>query len=198
MTARAQIRKRIRAQRRQLSPQQRRAAAVAIATRLRQTAIFFRSRRIAGFIANDGEPDLTPLMHYAWTLGKDWHLPVIGLPSTHQLWFAPYDGDNSLHLNRFGIPEPAVSIAKTTRPWGLDLILLPLVAFDQHGNRLGMGKGYYDRTLQYLLQRQHWHKPRLIGVAYEFQKLKSITAESWDVPLDGIVTERGFYPTYRR
>lgn len=193
MTARAEIRKRIRSQRRQLSPHQRRAAANAIAANLRQTNMFYRSRRIAGFIANDGEPDLTPLMHRAWALGKDWHLPVIGLPSTNQLWFAPYRGDQPLHLNRFGIPEPAFPLRKTTPPWGLDLILLPLVAFDRHGNRLGMGKGYYDRTLQYLHLRQHWHKPRLIGVAYEFQKLDAITAEPWDIPLDGIVTEQAFY-----
>ena len=78
-------------------------------------------------------------------------------------------------------------------PWGLDLILLPLVGFDLKGNRLGMGGGYYDRTLSYLRHRRFWIKPRLVGVAHECQKVDSLIARPWDIPLDAVVTETAFY-----
>jgi 5-formyltetrahydrofolate cyclo-ligase len=79
----------------------------------------------------------------------------------------------------------------------LDVILMPLVAFDGQGNRLGMGAGYYDRTLAFLRHRRHWRKPRIIGLAYEFQRMPALPAEPWDVPLDGIITEAGFYKISR-
>jgi 5-formyltetrahydrofolate cyclo-ligase len=74
--------------------------------------------------------------------------------------------------------------------WTLDLILTPLVAFDDQGNRLGMGGGFYDRTLAYLGRRKHWKKPRLIGTAHAFQQVARLPHESWDVPLHGVVTEK--------
>ena len=70
-------------------------------------------------------------------------------------------------------------------------MLVPLVAFDGAGNRLGMGGGFYDRTFAYRARRRRWRKPWLIGVAYEFQRLKSLPQRPWDVLLDGVLTERG-------
>ena len=68
---------------------------------------------------------------------------------------------------------------------------MPLVAFDMRGNRLGMGGGYYDRTFAYLLNRRRWRRPILIGVAYEFQGVDSLTTRPWDIPLHGVATEAG-------
>jgi len=73
----------------------------------------------------------------------------------------------------------------------LDIALVPLVAFDDYGRRLGMGGGYYDRTFAYLRHREHWRRPKLIGVAFEFQRVAELPAQPWDVPLDGIITEKG-------
>ena len=192
-SSRADIRKQIRKQRQQLSESQRDAAALAIADNLARTTLFRQSRRIAGFIANDGEPSLDPLMQLAWRRHKQWHLPIIGLPNLNHLWFGRYDEDDELVINRYGIPEPAIALHQTTPAWGLDLVLMPLVAFDADGNRLGMGKGYYDRTLKFLRHRRCWRKPRLVGIAYEFQKIEQLPFQSWDIPLDAIVTEQSVY-----
>lgn len=192
-TSRADIRKQIRRQRQQLSPAQRHDATLAITNNLARTPLFRQSRRIAGFIANDGEPSLEPLMQLAWACRKAWHLPIIGLPNLNHLWFGRYDEGDELILNRYGIPEPTTALHQTTLSWGLDLVLMPLVAFDTDGNRLGMGKGYYDRTLKFLRHRHHWRKPRLVGIAYEFQKMEQLPQQPWDIPLDAIVTEQAVY-----
>jgi 5-formyltetrahydrofolate cyclo-ligase len=72
---------------------------------------------------------------------------------------------------------------------------MPLVAFDEQGNRLGMGGGFYDRTLAYLKYRQHRRKPVLAGLAHEIQKIGQLTTQSWDIPLDCIITENKLYRT---
>tara|TARA_B100000676_G_scaffold253991_1_gene260054 strand:+ start:160 stop:384 length:225 start_codon:yes stop_codon:yes gene_type:complete len=69
------------------------------------------------------------------------------------------------------------------------MIGLPLVAFDERGNRLGMGGGFYDRTLAF--SRRPGHKPALIGCAYAFQEIRMLPAESWDIPLQYIATDQG-------
>jgi 5-formyltetrahydrofolate cyclo-ligase len=71
------------------------------------------------------------------------------------------------------------------------VVLLPLVAFDMHGWRLGFGAGFYDRKLSFL-RRKFCRKPLLIGVGYEFQRVPPQTPGAWDVLLDAVVTERGF------
>lgn len=198
MTAsRADIRKQIRRQRQQLNEAQRHAASLAISANLVRTPLFRQSRRIAGFIANDGEPDLDPLMERAWAQHKELHLPIIGLPNLNRLWFGRYEAGDTLMPNRFRIPEPVLALHEATPPWGLDLVLMPLVAFDPQGNRLGMGKGYYDRTFSFLRQRRHWRKPHLVGIAYEFQKFGQLPFQPWDVPLDAIVTEQSVYNVRR-
>jgi len=70
---------------------------------------------------------------------------------------------------------------------------MPLVAFDEYGNRIGMGGGFYDRTLAYLQHRQLWRKPVLMGLAYEIQKMKKLESQSWDIPLNSVVTEKEIY-----
>ena len=72
---------------------------------------------------------------------------------------------------------------------------MPLVAFDEQGNRVGMGGGYYDRTLGFLRSRQQWVRPKLVGVGYDFQEVERIDSESWDVPLTYICTESGIEKT---
>jgi len=95
--------------------------------------------------------------------------------------------------NRFGIPEPPLKHRHIRMPWGLELILLPLVAFDSDCNRLGMGGGFYDRTLAYLRHRCCWRRPRLIGVAHECQRVEGLPVNEWDVALDAVITERRVY-----
>lgn len=96
-----------------------------------------------------------------------------------------------LRPNRFGIPEPAGTTVFRARQ--LDLLLMPLVGFDTAGHRLGMGGGFYDATLAYMRQRRHWRKPRLIGVAFECQRVTALPHDPWDMPLDAVLTEKRLY-----
>lgn len=185
------LRRTLRARRRALSAAERALADTAIIQHLRASPLFLRSRRLAGYVAADGEPDIGDLMRETERLRKQWHLPVIGLPYVNRLWFAPCDSGSTMLINRYGIPEPDVSPGDAVAPWALDLVLTPLVGFDAAGNRLGMGKGFYDRSFAFLRQRQHWRKPRLIGVAYQCQRVDALPFQPWDVPLAGVVTESG-------
>jgi 5-formyltetrahydrofolate cyclo-ligase len=95
--------------------------------------------------------------------------------------------------NRFRIPEPSHNRAQQCKVWALDLVLLPLVGFDRHGGRLGMGGGFYDRSLAYRGVRKKWHKPTLLGLAHECQQVDRLALASWDVPLAATLTDRAWY-----
>ncbi len=110
-----------------------------------------------------------------------------------QLWFLRYRPGEPMRANRFGIPEPARRQRRLALAWTLDLILVPLVGFDADCNRLGMGGGFYDRTLSFLRQRTHWQRPRLIGIAHECQRVERIQPQPWDIPLDAVATELRLY-----
>jgi len=185
----------MRALRRSLGQLERERAAQSLAQHLYTSRLFLRSARIALYLPMDGEIDPTLLIERARGMNKQYFLPVLNPLTPGRLWFAPYGEDEPLHCNRFNIPEPAIKGKHMVPAWALDLILSPLVAFDAQGNRLGMGGGFYDRTLAFLARRRHWRKPRLLGLAYEFQKVATLHREPWDVPLQGIVTERAFYRT---
>ncbi|HQU16522.1 MAG: 5-formyltetrahydrofolate cyclo-ligase [Chromatiales bacterium 21-64-14] len=186
------IRKEMRARRRALTDAEHDTCAESMARRLAATNWFQRSRRVACYLAVDGELDPEPVIQRAWALGKTVYLPVLD-PLCDRLWFASYDPGDRLAKNRFGIPEPVHLDGRRIPPWTLDLVLTPLVAFAAHGERLGMGGGFYDRTFAYLRGRRCWHKPRLVGLAYEFQKIPSLTRREWDIPLHGCATDQGLY-----
>jgi 5-formyltetrahydrofolate cyclo-ligase len=107
--------------------------------------------------------------------------------------FVRWDEGTPLRPNRFGIPEPADVRGGRIAPIALDIVVLPLLAVDRQGWRLGSGAGYYDRRLRHLRMPRQWRRPRLIGLAYDFQRLGRIEHESWDVPLDAVLTERSFH-----
>ena len=193
MKSRDTLRKEKRALRRALTPQDQQHAALNLASNLAQLDIFRRSRHIALYLPNDGEIDLKPVMNMAWNQKKFCYLPVLRGNSDKRLWFARYEPDTKLSANRFMIPEPCVPSYQLVHAWSLDLLLMPLVAFDADGNRLGMGGGYYDRTLAYLASRKVWKKPRLVGVAHELQSCPRLERQPWDVPLDTIVTDKQLY-----
>lgn len=190
-TKRSTLRTQMRAKRRALDTAAQRAAAERLVRIFGHCPLFRRSRHIAFYFANDGELDITPLLQRAWDMGKVCYLPLI--TPGKSLWFAPYADGDPLALNRFGIPEPIRPGLGLVSARLLDVILAPLVAFDDKGHRLGMGGGFYDRTLSFLRHRHAWRKPRVIGVAHDLQRVATLSAEPWDAPLDGVATDRRLY-----
>lgn len=165
----------------------------AVCRRLSRQKLFRTSRRIAAYLPADGEVDPRPLIELAWQLGKQVYLPVLIPWLGNRLWFARYTPDTRLASNRFGIAEPEISHRQRIAAHALDLVLTPLVGFDNNGNRLGMGGGYYDRSFSHLLRHKHWCKPRLAGLAYDFQQLPRLSSRPWDVPLTAVVTDTDWH-----
>ena len=147
-----------------------------------------RCQRIACYMAVGGEVDCAPVMDEALARGRRIYLPVLHGPA---LLFAPWSPGGVMTANRFGIAEPALAPGSCLRAAQLDVVLAPLVAFDDMGHRLGMGGGYYDRSLAFSRHRQLWRRPHIIGLAYEFQRLRALPAQRWDVALHTVITECG-------
>lgn len=146
-----------------------------------------RARHLACYLPVGGEMDTAPLIETAWFRGIRTYLPVL---DGARLAFAPYEPGTPLAPNRFGIPEPAVPRRSWRSPRQLDVIVAPLVAFDRAGHRLGMGGGWYDRTLGFRRLHASFRRPWFIGLAFGFQEIPRLGADAWDVPMDAVINER--------
>jgi len=187
-TDRAALRRDLRQRRRAIPAADRIAAAEQLSSRL--SALPFAPDRgpVAGYWAMDGEIAL-----HVWQLRLSKAF-VYCLPVLHddgRLRFAPWRPGEALVTNRHGIPEPDVAEASLLEPEAMALVVLPLVAFDAAGQRLGMGAGWYDRSFAFRSGRQA--PPYLVGAAFAVQQVDALAAESWDVPLDAICTERATF-----
>jgi len=187
------LRQRLRLERLQLPGAARKTASERVCERLAQLSVFRRARRVAAYHAVRGELDLAPLLQWVTAPAKHWYLPVIHPGRERTMRFVPYDPAHEPALNRYGIPEPDPAAAPAIRPQDLDLVLLPLVAFDAEGRRIGMGAGYYDRAFQFLRTHPRPTRPLLIGVGYSFQRVDKIEPQPWDVTLDCVVSANGLY-----
>ncbi|RBH58324.1 MULTISPECIES: 5-formyltetrahydrofolate cyclo-ligase [Pseudomonas] len=191
--SRPQLRRLLRKARRALSASEQRQAARGLYRQLAQHPLFRRARHISLYLPTDGEIDPRLLLREAQRRGKRTYLPVLSAWPRTRMVFQRIRPGEKLQPNRFRILEPRVKLAAQRKVWTLDLVLLPLVGFDVEGGRLGMGGGFYDRSLAYLARRQSWRKPTLLGLAHECQKVAKLNQASWDVPLQGTVTDRAWY-----
>ncbi|WP_243695486.1 5-formyltetrahydrofolate cyclo-ligase [Rheinheimera sp. D18] len=185
ITLRQQLRQLIRQRRKQLSVLEQASAAADLAAQLTQSTLIQQSQHIALYLANDGELDPFALIQALWQLNKQVYLPVLHPVVAGYLLFVKYDRDTLLYPNRFGIPEPLVQCHHIMPVQLLDIIFTPLVAFDAAGNRLGMGGGFYDRTLSQLPASAQC---KVIGLAHNCQQVDSVPTEAWDIPLTQIIT----------
>ena len=183
------LRQHIREKRTALGPAGQAMASSALEKNLRSLQLTKGARHVALYLANDGEIDPGGFMHWAFTQAKHCYLPVLHELDDRPMKFAEITPDSRFKPNRFGIPEPMVADHELLEASQLDLILLPLVAFDLKGNRIGMGGGFYDRTLAFTRDRPYDQRPKLIGLAHAFQYHDGITPSPWDIPLDGIATD---------
>ncbi|MBW7471252.1 5-formyltetrahydrofolate cyclo-ligase [Marinobacter sp. M216] len=190
--SRSELRKHLRQQRRSLSYEQQQQASEHLALNLLNNPDLHRARHIAIYLPNDGEIDPRLYMDLGRRKGIRFYLPVLHPIHPGRLAFSPYSDDVELRPNRFGIPEPAFSDGLRRPAWALDAVLFPLVGFDEDGGRLGMGGGFYDRTFAFCRLRPRL-APKLIGLAHDFQRVRQLPTEPWDVPLHGVVTDRRCY-----
>jgi 5-formyltetrahydrofolate cyclo-ligase len=179
------IRDSMRAKRNFLSDKERNDSALSLLNILRDQAWFLKARSVANYLSCDGEIRLTPAIEYLLGQQQLVTLPVIG-SQAGQMQFCKWSAGQPLTKNRFGIlePEPNEVVPLDAH----SLILTPLVAFDDQGNRIGMGGGYYDRFLSTSIPLSD--RPLVVGVAYAFQQLDRITAEEWDAKMDAVVTDK--------
>lgn len=180
-----------RAARKRLSEKEQAAAAAALSCSVTAQNFYQSATKIAFYLAVDGEIDPQPLLSQALAEGKTCFLPVVNQRDEQLLSFAPYDSATELVENQWGIaepPAPATEISAT----GFDLVLVPLVAFDRECYRLGMGKGFYDRTFSFKIFNRS-SQPLLIGLAHECQLADGLPSEGWDVRLDAVVTAEKIY-----
>jgi 5-formyltetrahydrofolate cyclo-ligase len=179
------LRRHYRALRRALTVNEQRAHASAVARHFANARLMLCFNRFAAYIANDGELDAAPIVERLLETGKLIALPVVA--AGRRLTFHRYRPDTDLAPNRYGIPEPDVVATQRIAPATLDVVLLPLVAFDATGRRLGMGGGYYDTSLA------NQHRALRIGLAHALQCSDTLPQRAWDVPLDAVITEAGGY-----
>lgn len=189
MHDRKELRRALRTRRGALDAATRQQAAASVCARVVELACYRNAQHVAAYVAIGGELDPGPLLQTAHAQGKQIYLPRI--PPRHPgiLQFCAWRPGAALQPNRLGIPEPAAADSKRIAPEMLDLVLVPVLGFDDQGHRLGMGGGYYDRTFTFL--KTGVHHPFLLGLGYEFQRLENLVPAAWDVSLDGIVTESG-------
>lgn len=188
--AKTALRKELRRRRRALDSAQQKAAALDLYRQVVTSSLFRFSKRIAFTMAADGEIDPSLLLATAWQRGKECYLPVLSPVGPPRLRFKRWHQGEPLQHNRYGIAEPRGG--RYCPPRVLSLVLMPLVGFDADGNRIGMGKGYYDRTFAFL-RNSKAPRPVLLGLAHECQRVEKLQAEAWDLPLDGVVTDATWY-----
>ena len=187
-----ELRRQLRARRRAIPDADRRIYDRAIHASLHRLGVWQRGRRVAAFLGMPGEVDLRPCFGTASQRGVRIYVPHIVSHRDGRMVFVPLEPGAAVRGNMFGIAEPLHGSRGRLPVRHLDPILVPLVGFDAHGHRLGLGAGFYDRALRPRLDRtQPFRRPRLIGIAYSIQQVDRLDPAPWDVALDLVVTERG-------
>jgi 5-formyltetrahydrofolate cyclo-ligase len=186
--SKSDIRKNIRDQRKSLSSEDVQSASHIICEKIVNHPDFINAQKIALYISHDNEIDVLAILKKAWELKKLTCLPVV--TDKNELAFYTVTAKTKFIKNKFGIDEPMISSQSPVSPTALDLIVIPLVAFDANNNRLGRGAGYYDRALQFTQTLSRDKRPVLMGVAYAFQKADDVMPDRWDVRMDEIICDK--------
>jgi 5-formyltetrahydrofolate cyclo-ligase len=183
--AQTALRKVGRAARAGLSLVEREKASRKIADTVIRSAWFRRSKFVACYLPMHDEVDTWPLIDRAWRMKKRIFAPVI--KKNFAMEFREFGSETTLVFNEYGLPEP--QDGEIIRPRALDVVITPMVAFDDDGNRVGMGGGYFDRTFSFLRHRKLLFHPKLIGLAYSCQRVEKIAPNPWDIRVFRIVDE---------
>lgn len=182
----SEIRTDIRAIRRDLSHSQLEQNSSLIFNAIRQAINLKKLNHVALYFSEQGEVSCDLLLEYLLAQKCAVYFPCVN--ANKEMEFRRYCGSEKIQLNRYKIrePDPTCPVIETEK---LDMVFVPLVAFDRHCHRIGMGGGYYDRSFAFRLNKPAVNEPTLVGLAHSFQEIASIQAEEWDVPLDEVFTE---------
>lgn len=192
-----QLRRIMRQRRRALPEKIRQFAAKRLIQFVKQSGFLQRYQKFGFYFPAQYEINCLPLLNELLFLKKQCFLPQIHKRYERLLYFSLLtQKKQNWYLNRYQILEYASETRLRARQ--LDVLLMPLVAFDEVGFRLGMGGGYYDKTLAYLKQRRFWKKPIRVGLAFECQKVQRLIPDPWDIPLDYVITEKKIYRFHPR
>lgn len=178
-----EIRKKYKTARNQMNEQQVSVLSEKICKYVMESDIFQCAEYILAYYPLGNEADVRRIVETAWEMGKHVAFPKVFGDS--MAYFETRDF-SELHPGTFGVMEPEETKEVS---WEQALILTPGVAFDRNGNRMGFGKGYYDKYLS------GYPECVTIGVAYDMQMAEEIPVEETDVPLDFMVTELGMWKT---
>lgn len=181
----AALRAELLARRRSLPPDRAARLGARILARLRELPAWRNAMEALLYMPVRGEVDVAPLLDELWERGARVLLPRCRPGRPGELDLACCAGMEELAPGAFGIPEPHPDACPALDDCAPDLILVPAVALDRQGARLGYGAGYYDR----LLARPDLEGALAVAPAYAFQVLDSLPADPWDRPVDVIVTE---------
>jgi 5-formyltetrahydrofolate cyclo-ligase len=196
---RSRLRRELRVRRRAITGTVRARKGRQLAARVAALGLLRPGRRIGLYLATVEEIDTTPLLDLALRHGCAVSLPRVVSRRHDRMRFHEYAGGTraiSVRRGAFGILEPQGGVVRAPRE--LDVVFMPLVGFDGSGNRIGMGRGYYDRHFAFRLRLRHCRRPMLVGLAYAVQQVGSLPHAPHDVPLDAIVTESSSLAFMRR
>ena len=171
--------------RRAMSADERANASAQISERVVRSHEFAACKLLGAYLPMRDEVDATLIIERAWRAQKRVFAPVTDTHGTMN--FCEISPNTVVTRNRYGLWEPISGVIVDARD--LDIVITPVVAFDDGRRRVGMGGGYYDRCFHFLRNRRKWLKPKLIGVAFACQESQSLKCDTWDVPLYSIVTE---------
>jgi len=188
---RAEIRQLVRQRRQSLSLLEQQTSSQNLLKKLICHKKIQHAKSIAIYLARDGELNGEAFIHWCWENNKEVYLPVIHPFTKGHLLFLRYQAQTEMKISAFGTNDPKLDVRLIKPTKDIDVILTPLVAFDVLGNRLGMGGGFYDRTLANLPQDNKIRKnssPYVIGIAHDCQQIEQLPIELWDIPLKEIIT----------
>lgn len=185
--ARAELRQVLKARRAALTDSEQQDAAAAVAAHLQTLPEYKQAKVVAGYLSVRAELGTQALLAQALAQAKTLTLPCLHPVVAGQLLFLRYQQQADLVLNQYGIPEPVLAVPNIIPIGHIQLLLVPLLGFDAHGQRLGMGGGFYDRTLAV------WAAGKLpqllpVGLAHNCQRVEQLPSAPWDVPLPVIIT----------
>jgi 5-formyltetrahydrofolate cyclo-ligase len=189
-THKDQLRSQLQQQRQALTKPQQSVYSQQICQQVTQSDCFQNAQHIAFYTPVKGEANPLPLQQEA--ANKSFYLPVLSPIKKFHLIFVKINANTCYENNIYSIPEPLYTSQDIIATEDLDLVIMPLVATDRTGNRMGMGGGYYDRSFAYK-QTATISTPKLLGFAYDFQLISKLSAEPWDIPLDYIATNSKFH-----